>query len=476
MTRKKTLSDYSLDQMRAELDRRWAVDHFKPGMTMSQMELTVWEECGMESPAALRHLKALLARMPLERPTGKLCPKCGKRAPVKAKERERTLRTMAGPVTLTRNYHYCERCQHGFCPLDRGLDLPEEGELTYEMEKRVLDFAVNDVFNQGAERWNVHYRVPISDNLLRRVAARVGAQCEAADPAHLQEALKPSIEPAEVLVAQLDGSLLPVRGPEPWKETKVGLTYRHDPERNQPVPNSARYCAVLGTVANFAPVFEEALIAERFEEVPTVVWLGDGATHNWTLADQIAPDAVQILDWHHAVQHAVDCGKALLDEESPYLPLWQERAEALLATGDVDALLAELMECIPEIQRWRRGKHEALTALDDLVRYYRNNQQRMKYALFREHRFPIGSGAVESAHRHILQCRMKRAGQHWALPNARRMAHLRAAYRTAGARAFHGAILRARRQTEQRIPRRAAIRNGFRFARQGNRDRLRASI
>ena len=31
-----------------------------------------------------------------------------------AKDRERSLRTMAGPVTLQRNYHYCVACQLGF--------------------------------------------------------------------------------------------------------------------------------------------------------------------------------------------------------------------------------------------------------------------------------------------------------------------------------------------------------------------------
>jgi hypothetical protein len=50
---------------------------------------------------------------------------------------------------------------------------------------------------------------------------------------------------------------------------------------------------------------------------------------------------------------------------------------------------------------------------------------RMKYRLFREHGFPIGSGAVEGAHKHALQCRRKRAGQRWQLHDARRMAHLR---------------------------------------------------
>lgn len=46
---------------------------------------------------------------------------------------------------------------------------------------------------------------------------------------------------------------------------------------------------------------------------------------------------------------------------------------------------------------------EALDALDGLIRYYRTNAHRMRYAAFREAGFSIGSGAAESAHRHVLQ-------------------------------------------------------------------------
>lgn len=464
MTRKKTIEDYSEEQLQAELMRRWSGEHFRPGMTMSEMELTVWHACGMESPAALRHLNALLAKLPLEKPTAKLCPKCGKRTPVKAQDRERTLRTMAGRLTLKRNYHYCERCQLGFYPLDRALDLPEEGELTREMEKRVLDFAINDVYGECVARWRVHYREPISENLLRRVVARVGAQCEAADARCLHEELKPVTDAPEVLVAEHDGSMLPIRGEEPWKEAKVGVIYRHDLETQKPIPGSARFVAVVNGLGEFAPVFEQALAVERVEAAQTVVWLGDGARCNWSLADQLVPDAVQILDWYHAVQHALDCGKALLDEESPFLPLWQARAEALLAEGDPEAFIRELMDCVQALPK--RGSAEKLAAIDDLVRYYRSNAQRMKYRLFREHRFPIGSGAVESAHRHVLQVRMKRAGQHWAMRNARRMAQLRAAYRTAGALGFYGAIQRARRRSSEQMHRTSS----FKYARYGRRD------
>jgi hypothetical protein len=95
-------------------------------------------------------------------------------------------------------------------------------------------------------------------------------------------------------------------------------------------------------------------------------------------------------------------------DRCPCLPLWQHRAGARLSDGP-DAIVAELMQC-------------------------------MKYRLLREEGLPIGSGAVESAHRHVLQTRMKRAGQRWSLRNARRIARLRAAYRTAGALGFYYAI------------------------------------
>lgn len=123
--------------------------------------------------AAPPPLAAMLARMKPEKPTAKACPRCGKRVAVKARDRERAVKSLVGPVTFKRNYHYCERCKHGLYPVDRLLDLPEEGELSSEMEKRAVDFAVNDVYGECAARWSLHCREEVSENLFRRVAARV---------------------------------------------------------------------------------------------------------------------------------------------------------------------------------------------------------------------------------------------------------------------------------------------------------------
>jgi len=470
MARKKTLKDFTEHDLMDEMARRHAARHFVADMTMSQMELSVWRAFGTGEQAQVA-LAVLLGRLKDELPTAKPCPKCTKRVPVRAADRERTLTSLVGPVTLKRNYHYCEDCKFGFCPLDLRLELPESGELTSEMEKRALDFSVNDVFDECAQRWRVHYERPLSPVAFRHVAERVGKQCEAADQGRLQEKLKAADEkPAECLVIEVDGSMLPIRGLEPWKEAKVGVTYRHNPETRRPVKDSGRYIAIVGGMSEFAPVLEEALEIERVDEAVTVLWVGDGAASNWTLADQLAPDAVQILDWYHAVEHAMACGRELLGEESDCLAVWKLSVEQLLATGEPELFIAEMMDCVPLIKKGRRHSAEALKAIDDLVRYYRENASRMKYRLYREHGFPIGSGAVESAHRHVLQVRMKRAGQHWAMRNARRMARLRAAYRTAGAFEFHSAIQRAHRETLRLGPLRRERRRNFRYARYGTRD------
>lgn len=461
MARKKGLKNYTRRELLEELAKRHVDSEYREGMTMTDIELSAEKLKGEAGPPSVA---LMLSRMKPEKPTPKACPRCGKRTPVKARDRERTVRSLSGPVAFKRNYHYCEACKHGFYPVDRMLDLPEEGELTGEMEMRVLDFAVNEVYGDGAKRWSLHYREEISDNLLRRVVARVGTQCESADQGRLQEELKPRSAAAEVLVVETDGSMLPIRGDEPWKEAKVGIVYRHDTKECAPTPGSARYVAVVGGQAEFAAVLEEALEVENIDDSGTVLWLGDGAACNWRLADHLAPDAIQILDWHHAVEHAVDCGKAVLGDESPYLPLWQRRAEALLAAGNPDAVIAELRDCQAAI----KNSAAARRAIDDLVRYYETNAERMEYAHYRSCGYPIGTGAIESAHRHVLQTRMKRAGQRWALRGARRMARLRAAYRTGGASRFYGAIRRAKRDSH--LPRERGRKQDFRYARYGRRD------
>ena len=104
--------------------------------------------------------------------------------------------------------------------------------------------------------------------------------------------------------------------------------------------------------------------------------------------------------------------------------------------GQVATVLEELRECLVST----RSKSKQ-AALKKRIRYYTENNDRMNYKAYREQGFMIGSGIIESGHKHILQARMKKSGQHWSQHGAEKMARLRALYKTHGPEHFYDAAV-----------------------------------
>lgn len=409
-------------------------------------------ERGLEEEARKRGQADMDAWLASQAPEGgqpKACPRCGKRARVRDRGVARTFQSLWGTHTIFRNYHYCESCREGFYPRDEFLGLPQEGALTEEVESRIADFAVNDAYQTAEARWRFHYRhMRVSDNQFRQVVRRLGEQVEASNLTVLEGAVRaPCTEASERLYVLADGGMVSTR--ESWREVKVGVLFREENHsygsaRKRGHVSEARYTAALGEQEEFKTQLRACLDVENAVAAKEVVWLADGAPGNWLLARTLAPSATQILDWYHAVEHASDCGKALLGEGDAGLADWKTRAEQLLRGDDFSALLEELKACRPLLDSVAQAK-----ALADLLRYYETNRSRMAYADFRARGLLIGSGVVESAHRHVIQTRMKKAGQHWSVPGARRMARLRAAYRTTGPDRFYASVRWAFRMTRR---------------------------
>lgn len=63
---------------------------------------------------------------------------------------------------------------------------------------------------------------------------------------------------------------------------------------------------------------------------------------------------------------------------------------------------------------------------DKLIVYYEGNKDRMDYKKYMQIGCGIiGSGAIESAHRTVIQKRMKLSGQRWSKKDAQNMLNLR---------------------------------------------------
>ena len=106
-------------------------------------------------------------------------------------------------------------------------------------------------------------------------------------------------------------------------------------------------------------------------------------------------------------EHVWTVGRALLGEDPDVVGAWAEAWCVDLLEHGVEPLLAELRSVEPaspeaaEVLRVERG-------------YFTTNAARMAYPTFHTRGLPIGSGAVESAAKHVVQVRMKRSGMRWS--------------------------------------------------------------
>jgi hypothetical protein len=148
-----------------------------------------------------------------------------------------------------------------------------------------------------------------------------------------------------------------------------------------------------------------------------VVIVGDGAEWIWNRASMF-PKRCEILDFWHAVEKAWEFGRMRWGEESSVTARWAHRLAEDLRGGKVKDVIARL-------QTLSVSTAEERELLDGLIRYYTNNQTRMRYDEYLRLGYGIGSGAVESAHKQVVHARMRQAGMRWSEAGARRLLALR---------------------------------------------------
>ena len=77
------------------------------------------------------------------------------------------------------------------------------------------------------------------------------------------------------------------------------------------------------------------------------------------------------------------------------------------------------------LQKEKTTNENQKAAKKVLERYLKDNEYRMQYPTYILQGYMIGSGAIEFAHKTVIQRRMKLSGQRWSLKGAKNMLNLR---------------------------------------------------
>jgi hypothetical protein len=88
----------------------------------------------------------------------------------------------------------------------------------------------------------------------------------------------------------------------------------------------------------------------------------------------------------------------------------------------------EVANVLQRLRKIKGGSRDTREALRKLIKYFEIHRNRMRYGWYRKHRIVIGSGAIESAHKWVIQVRCKLPGMRWSLAGANAMLRLRCAW------------------------------------------------
>jgi hypothetical protein len=103
----------------------------------------------------------------------------------------------------------------------------------------------------------------------------------------------------------------------------------------------------------------------------------------------------------------MECGPSVLRKEKPGRASRFAKETLLhLLRGEVEGVIRGL--------RWK-GTHKKLSKkrlkeLERICEYFENNRHRMAYHEYLEAGYPIASGGIEGACRHVVKDRMERSG------------------------------------------------------------------
>ena len=95
------------------------------------------------------------------------------------------------------------------------------------------------------------------------------------------------------------------------------------------------------------------------------------------------------------------------------------------AGARTDLRAGRVTDVIARLSALSTSTPESRESLEKLVHYYTEHQGRMQYDEYRRRGYGIGSGSVESAHKQIVQARMRQAGMRWSELGARHLLALR---------------------------------------------------
>jgi hypothetical protein len=379
----------------------------------------------------------------------------------------RTYRSIFGDFELSRYlYGDAPKTKALAIPLDEHFGLPSS-RFSLLLESWVSQLSTSEPIHEAMDKLYNILGIRIGVDSAERIIARTGNNAE-----WFQDNL-PAVEVAaegELLVESTDNKGIVMRhkraveklpvgapanrvGPKPDQKQMATLSGCYSVDRHirtprqvldalfrvetletfsapRPRPQQSRFQACLsrsqdhpedyldGEVSAIGWLSE--LVAERRRETQELINLNDGELSIWSNIEHLQGQngRVDILDLIHAIQRVWDAAALLKPKD---VTAFAKEHILSILNGNVKRVIQSL--------RWQTThlglKDKPLRDMQRICTFLERNAGNMKYNEYLAQGYPIATGFIEGACRHLIKDRMERSGMRWSVQGAQHMLYLR---------------------------------------------------
>jgi hypothetical protein len=347
--------------------------------------------------------------------------------------------TAAGPVSVQRTLYRAGR-ERSVVPMELRAGIAE-GQWTPRAARLMSLVSAQLSSQEGESMFRELGRMRPSKSSLDRLPKRLSARWEAR-----REEFEASLraehlvaEAATTIAASLDGVMVPMKdgkrqekraaaraegkrqkGPAGYQEAGCATVSFFDAngERLETLRLGRMPQAKKATLKEMLAAEVNAALAQRPEL--RLVKLADGTKDNWTYLGTELPVGDELVDFYHAAEQLSDAFDAAYGENSPAARAQFEKHRHRLRYE------ADGVEKVIRALVYLRKKHPKRKRIRQVLKYFRRNRHRMRYAEAAAAKLPTGSGIVEAACKTLVTQRMKRSGMRWRHEGGQAILTLRA--------------------------------------------------
>ena len=288
------------------------------------------------------------------------------------------------------------------------------------LQRVLTDFGCEHAFARAAQSVREHYGFEIGATAVR-AATLLHAQraCNQLEEQYSQPFRLLPTQGAAQVIAEADGTMIctvapgkrPGKRPREWKEMRLVAAQAKDSA-------TIYYAATFGSVEATGRRWGHCTRQAGWGLNSRVHAVGDGA--DWIrlqCREVFGPQGTFLCDFYHVSEYL---GAAAPTCRSQQPDRWRRTQQKRLRRGAAAKVVAALE---PAVEPPNVLDEEA--PVRNAYRYLQNRLACLDYPQALKQGLPIGSGMIESGHRHVLHARLKKAGAAWLITSANHVAHLR---------------------------------------------------